>query len=250
MKRRFLRALVTGLMVLGGWQPGAGAAILINEVLADPPALTGDSNGDGTSSVTQDEFVELVNTGEDPVLLDLWTLSDALKVRHVFASGTSIPARGLFVVFGGGSPQGFSHATIASSGTLSLNNAGDTITLADVNALLIDSLIYGAEGGEDVSLTRSPDASGAFIGHATVSSLPFSPGTTIEGLFGLPPPPETIQPDLPDVSEPDESDPFEPSLPASENAPVVPEPSPLMLLGSGLLYGLGRLRRRVGGVLR
>src|SRR3989338_10229504 len=54
----------------------AEAVILINEVLADPSALIGDANGDGVISTTQDEFVELVNTGADPTPLASWTLWD------------------------------------------------------------------------------------------------------------------------------------------------------------------------------
>lgn len=200
-----------GLLVLGAvwWGPrSAEAVILINEVLADPSAIFGDANGDGVISTTQDEFVELVNTGSDPVSLTGWTLSDLIQVRHVFANPTTIAGLGFFVVFGGGSPQGFADATTASSGSLGLNNTGDTITLQDALSLPIDIFTYGAAGGQDVSLTRFPDASGGFVQHSAVSNSLFSPGTTVDGLRALPH--------------------------DSARPPTIPEPSTLFLLGLGL----------------
>jgi hypothetical protein len=207
------------------FQPRAEAVILINEVLADPAALTGDANQDGVVSTSQDEFVELVNTGGLAVSLDGWSLSDAVQVRHLFAADALIPAYSFFVVFGGGSPQGFAHAATASSGGLGLNNAGDTVSLADDAAQLIDALAYGSEGGKDVSLTRSPDGIGSLVLHSTVSSLAFSPEATIDGNRSLP------------VPEPPES-------PPSSHPSPVPEPASWLLLGLGGLAAPWRRRRK------
>ena len=208
-----------GLLVLGaiGWEPrSAEAVILFNEVLADPSALFGDANGDGVISTTQDEFVELVNAGADPVSLAHWTLSDLVQVRHIFSATASIPAYSFFVVFGGGAPAGFANAATASAGSLGLNNSGDTVTLRDALAVPVDLFTYGASGGQDISLTRFPDALGGFVQHSTVNTRAFSPGTTIDGLRVLPH----------DSAPP----------------PTIPEPSALLLLGLGMC-GLPHRRR-------
>ena len=172
-------------------------SLVINEFLADPDATValGDANGDGTRSATQDEFVEIVNTGDSDVDLSGLTLSDGNEVQHVFADDTMLAAGAAIVIFGGGEPTGeFGGATVvvASTGGLSLNNGGDTLTLATADGEVIQELEYGSEGGQNVSLTRDPDLTGAFVQHdgATgAGGAPFSPGTTIEGdPFGAPAP--------------------------------------------------------------
>lgn len=173
-------------------------AVVIHEIHADPHASQGDANGDGTVSVTQDEFVELANTTWEEVDLSGWTLSDAVGVRHVFASGTVVPPREAVVVFGGGSPTGaFGNAGAgglvftASTGTLGLNNTGDTVTLANGSAVVVQSVVYGSAGGNDQSLTRSPDLTNApLVAHTGVSDTGarFSPGTWASdgGAFSVP----------------------------------------------------------------
>ena len=226
------------LGLLCGSAPHAEAVILINEILADPPALLGDANRDGMVSSTQDEFVELVNTAVDPVSLAGWTLSDDLKVRHVFALDAQLSGGGFFVIFGGGTPQGFAQAVAASTGGLSLNNSGDIVKLKDGSAVLIDSFVYGPEGGMDVSLTRSPDAVGPFVKHSTVNGIRFSPGTTVDGRFTLFPP-IAPQPSTPPVVH----EPLDPP-PDAPNSPVVPEPSAFVLFGSALAGCVGTRQLR------
>ncbi|NNG01107.1 MAG: ExeM/NucH family extracellular endonuclease [Desulfobacteraceae bacterium] len=159
--------------------------LVINEIHADPDSTAGDANGDGVVDTAQDEFVEIINNTNTATDISGWTLSDEVGVRHFFPAGTVIPAQCGVVVFGGGSPAGnFGNAVVqtASSGTLGLNNTGDTITLANGDTIIVEAT-YGGEGGDNQSLTRSPDLTGAFVKHgpASTSGALFSPGTRLDG---------------------------------------------------------------------
>ncbi|HYV05770.1 MAG TPA: lamin tail domain-containing protein, partial [Blastocatellia bacterium] len=66
--------------------------LIINEYLADPPAVGGDANGDGAISATNDEFVEVVNNGASALNVGGFTISDATQVRFTFPAGKMIPA--------------------------------------------------------------------------------------------------------------------------------------------------------------
>jgi hypothetical protein len=168
--------------------------LVINEYLADPAdGLAGDANGDGTRSSSADEFVELLNRSGEPFDISGYKLLDADAVRHVFAAGTIVPPFEAVVVFGGGTPTGpFGNAAEnrlvfkASTGGLSLNNGGDTITLQDGQGRIVQEIKFGAaEGGAGQSINRDPDGDGAtFTLHAIVAAdgrRLFSPGARAAG---------------------------------------------------------------------
>jgi hypothetical protein len=197
---------IAGAVVLGVENPDFGFSngmplkiairfpLVINEYLADPPAgLAGDANGDGTRSAAQDEFIELLNRTGDALDVSGYKISDADQVRHVFPAGAIMPPFEAAVVFGGGKPTGpFGNAAdnhlvfTASTGGLSLNNTGDTITVQDAQGNIVQQIKYGAsEGGASQSLNRDPDGDGAtFSPHAQVAgdrNQLFSPGTRAAG---------------------------------------------------------------------
>lgn len=163
-------------------------AIVINEILADPDAAFGDANGDGILNTTQDEFVEIVNNEPSSLNIGGWTLSDGFGVRHTFPANTVIPASCSIVVFAGGAPTGtFGHSLVqvSSTGQLGLNNTGDTVILNN-GTVNVASYTYGPEGGDDQSLTRDPDVTGAdpLVKHSTATGSGGalqSPGTKIDG---------------------------------------------------------------------
>ena len=152
--------------------------IVINEILADPASgIAGDANNDGTGSSSQDEFIELFNSSDESVNISGWQIADALRTRHVFEHNSFISPYSYFVVFGGGDPflPDVNWQT-ASTGSLGLNNRGDTVSLFDIDSFLIDEVVYGRLGGEDQSLTRVNDE---FVLHQEVdeiNELLFSPG--------------------------------------------------------------------------
>lgn len=167
----------------------AAPNLVINEILADPAAsASGDANGDGVYNTSQDEFVELVNASGADLDISGWTLSDAVQVRHVFPAGTVVAANCSVVVFGGGTPTGQfggSVVQVASTGQLGLNNNGDTVTVR-LGAATVATYTYGAEGGDDQSLTRNPDVTGPapLVKHTTAAGsggARFSPGKLLTG---------------------------------------------------------------------
>src|SRR5262249_13425648 len=183
-----------------------GGDILINEVLADPPGaapmdLGGDANHDGVRSSSDDEFVELVNSTDHDIDISGYQVfarsSGAAgdTLRHTFAAGTILAAGTAVVVFGGGAPNPadpvFGGALVlkASTGGLSLSNTGGVVTLRDSAGAIVNIFEYGGatglSGGANQSLTRSPDLTGAFAGHAGATGANgrlFSPGTQVDGM--------------------------------------------------------------------
>ncbi|MBN2867788.1 MAG: lamin tail domain-containing protein, partial [Flavobacteriaceae bacterium] len=151
--------------------------LVINEILADPNATTGDANGDGTVSTSQDEFVELYNTGTVAIDLTDYAIADGFSDRHVFPAGTILAPNTFMTVFGGGTPTGISGMSqVASTGGLGLNNGGDTVTIKNAGGVTVAEYTYGSEAGSDQSIGRNPDFTGAFVQHSTISSVDFSPG--------------------------------------------------------------------------
>ena len=155
---------------------GGTGKVLINEVMVNEPG-----------SDVRGEFVELVNTGSSAVDISGWTMSDDVSVRHTFPSGTSLPAGGVIVVFGGaaGIPAGTPNAVAASSGTLGLSNSGDTVTVRSAAGTAMDIAVLGSgvSGTDGVSANRNPDlGEGApFVLHTSLSSLTSSPGRRVTG---------------------------------------------------------------------
>ncbi|HYO71899.1 MAG TPA: endonuclease, partial [Archangium sp.] len=104
-----------------------------------------------------------------------------------FAAGTVLGAGRAIVVFGGASgiPSGTPNAVAASTGTLSLNNSSDTVTVRNAARTAIDSFSYTSSlaSQDAVSMNRSPDASatGGFVLHTSLSSRSASPGLRVNG---------------------------------------------------------------------
>lgn len=193
----------------------ARASIIISEILADPaPGLLGDANNDGIGSTSQDEFIEFFNAGGEAVNLSGWSLSDAVGVRHVFGANTFLSSNSYLVLFSGGNPQlpGINSQT-ASTGSLGLNNSGDTLSLYDNAGTLIHQIIYNSLANHDESIVLWEDE---WVQHSSIAQADgalFSPGTDVDG-----------------------------SLPS---AAAVPEPASMYLLAAGMLALAGRGRKKV-----
>ena len=181
--------------------------LIINEILADPPGgvttdLAGDSNRDGVRDGDDDEFVEILNNSNASVDVSGVIVADGTSNRFTFAPNTTLAAGRAVVIFGGGSPPvndpAFGGALIEKASSLGLGNTSDTVTVklpVSGTEVVIATQTYGPEGGNDQSLTRSPDAEvgssgGSFVTHSTATNAAgrvFSPGTRADGTpFGSP----------------------------------------------------------------
>lgn len=173
----------------------ASAQLKINEVCYDPSntGLAGDANGDGVYDQTQDEFIELVNTGTTPLDVSKYRVCDRviasglITTRHTVAVGTMLAPGSALVIFGGGTPTGtFGGAlVVADRGTagLSMGNSGERVLLTDSSGVILDSLDTDAlSDNPNESYTRNPDVIGAFVQHGTArAGVLFSPGLKVDG---------------------------------------------------------------------
>lgn len=154
----------------------APARVIVNEILANEPG-----------SATAGEFIEVVNVGGTAIDVSGWRLSDSTAVRHVFAAGTTLAPGKAVVVFAGASaiPAGLANAVASSTGTLSLNNGGDRVSLSNASAVEVDGFTYGSSlaAVDGVSMNRSPDASatGTFALHTTLATTSSSAGVRANG---------------------------------------------------------------------
>ena len=178
----------------GGEEPGLG--FIVNEIMFDPASGDeGDANGDGSRSARDDEFIEFINDSPNPVDLSGFTLYDDDQLgtdvpRHTFPEGTVIPPGGVFVLFGGGTPTGDfggSLVQVTTTGNMNLNNSGDAITIFDTDGNIFFTFSSETDGagldfGENQSITRSPDITGAYVLHTTANpGLIYSPGVKADG---------------------------------------------------------------------
>jgi hypothetical protein len=155
------------------------AKVIINEILANEPG-----------SSTAGEFVELVNVGGTSINIGGWVILDDIGVRHTFATGTTLGAGKSIVVFGAASgiPSGTPNALGSSTGSLGLNNTGDTVmvkTSSAKTATTIDAYTYGSSlaSTDGVSMNRNPDtsATAGFVLHTSLSTRSSSPGARVNG---------------------------------------------------------------------
>jgi hypothetical protein len=170
----------------------SGGNLIINEVLYDPSnnGLDGDANGDGVYAQNEDEFIEFYNNSTKAIDVSGYKIFDASALssgnpRHVVPSGTIIPAKKSFVVFGGGNlVRDFGGAIVqkSTSGDFNLNNAGDMLTVQDSTGFTVLTFdITPLSDNPNESYTRDPDITGDFVQHAgTANSLKFSPGKKID----------------------------------------------------------------------
>ena len=133
-----------------------GPSVVINELMADNDNTFADPQGD------YDDWLELHNLTDDPILLTGMYLSDKEDelTKWQFPENTEIPANGYLVVWlddDENAPEGL-HANFK------LSKSGETAILVDADARdnqILDSIAFG-EQPTDVAFGRLPDGTGDF----------------------------------------------------------------------------------------
>lgn len=150
--------------------------VFLNEVLPSPRDHDWDGDGHAT---TEDEWVEIINLGDDPVNLEGWKLDDIAdggSRPYTFPPGSSIAPGAYRLVFR------------AESG-VALNNQDDQARLLAPNGEVIDLIAWSANPGYDLSGGRYPDGNGPWR-----MGLPPSPGEPNRLPEAAPPPSEGDDP--------------------------------------------------------
>jgi len=158
--------------------------LIMNEILYDVPSGDiGDANGDGTRNAGDDEFIEFVNNSGSPLDISGYKIYVTnAEPRHVFPSGSIIPANGYLVVFGDDTPTGNfggAEVQVASTNALGLINGGVIISITNSNDDIIETYDYTSFGSNpEQSITRNPKVTGNFVNHSAVAggNPYFSPG--------------------------------------------------------------------------
>ena len=162
----------------------SSAEVFLNEIMADPASDWSPTDGNDEYHSMQDEWVEIVNAGLEPVDITGWRLRDAVSDsswRYEFAG--VLQAGHLLVVYGNESYDWEDSSGHPRQG-LSLNNNGDTVTLVAADlATVVDQVSYtSTETQDDRSFGRYPDG---------------GPAWTIYDLLNPLDPPETNLPPTP-----------------------------------------------------
>jgi len=160
-------------MLLAGVAVCVGVAAT-NASAADASVVLNEVNCEGT------DWVEIVNTSDDPADLSDWLLTDhpldstEEDHRMIFPASTEIPALGVLVVERGSS--GFPFGISCGS---------DTILLADATATLVDEIAVPSLTSSVDTWGRYPNGTGEWVQTVSTQGAPNEPSTDPGG-----PPPD------------------------------------------------------------
>ena len=169
-----------------------GGALIINEVMADPSAVSDDAG----------EWLEVRNSGTLSVNLQGWKLASGNDAVHTISTSVTVAAGGYAVLARNGAKNrngGFA-ANYVYGTSLNLANAGDWIALRDPAGATIDSAVWsssaaGAARGVKDPAVDNTDASGTNWHTQTTAygkGDKGTPGKVNDGYVAPPPPPATV----------------------------------------------------------
>jgi hypothetical protein len=157
-----LAIAAVALSALSWALPCAGQSLRINEFLPGPAR---DWDGSGTFSSRDDEWVEVVNTSDAPVILDGWFLTDGDSLPRYAFQGMLDP--GGHVLISGRDAYDWERANGRPAFGLSLANGGDAVMLwrsEGGDTVLVDAHEYRShEAAADRSIGRLPDGGDEWV---------------------------------------------------------------------------------------
>jgi hypothetical protein len=142
--------------------PGQGrCGVVINEIMADPASDWSPTDGDDVYDSLDDEWIEIHNAGAAPVDITGWRLRDAVSDSSWRYGFQGVIPPGAFLVVYGDEAYCWEDENGYSKNGLSMNNAGDTMTLVAADLVtVIDEVSYScADVLDDRSYGRMPDGS-------------------------------------------------------------------------------------------
>lgn len=169
---------------------GAENPVVINEVMADPSAVTDDRG----------EWFEVHNTGTSSVSLQGWTIASSNDVTHTISGAVSVLVGGFAVlgINGTKSKNGGITVNYVYGAAINLANASDWLVLKNGSGVLVDSVAWasampsGAARGVSDPLGDNLDAKGSnWTTQTTLTSKgdKATPGKVNDGYMAPPPPP-------------------------------------------------------------
>lgn len=107
-------------------------SVVINEIHYDPP-----------NNARPSEFIEILNTGQTPVVMAGWRFTDAID--YTFPAGSELPPGGFLVVTRDlAAFQADFQKPALGPWTGTLRNGGERIRLRDASGTVVDEVDYGA----------------------------------------------------------------------------------------------------------
>ncbi|MBN1885718.1 MAG: lamin tail domain-containing protein [Candidatus Krumholzibacteriota bacterium] len=181
MRRHAFFVAVAVLAACAAMPTAATSQIVINEILADPAR---DWDGDGEYDYRNDEWVEILNAGSEPVDLAGYLIADGAEgPAWRFGLAGVLEPGGVVVVYGSDS-RAWEESTGNAIYGLSLNNTGDVVRLFRVaggDTVLVDGREYVARAAEnDRSFGRRADDPGTWVVFDALNPCPAEsepPGT-------------------------------------------------------------------------
>jgi hypothetical protein len=157
MRQAILSIVLVSVLALPGVCAGAG--VTINELMADPASDWSPSDGNEEYHSMEDEWLEIHNDGPEPVDITGWRLRDAVSDSSWRFGFEGVILSGEIIVVYGNEAYAWEEANGFPKNGLSMNNAGDTMTLVEADLVtVVDQVTYESfQVLDDRSYGRLPD---------------------------------------------------------------------------------------------